>query len=177
MAKEAKTAVLLSQRKVALNERLLKIRKEKKEIRLIQQSLLSIGEELHEAGKLEAGPSLHGEAASVAGGSSPTPQPPQPQGAGSPPTAGSPSPAGCPPPYPSEGCSSRLAEVNPQDDLELLFSSGRSEWDDDSVHDVFVRMSNQSGYVLSRASSSKRLPNMLLQDVFTTCRRAFQRGM
>ena len=45
--KEAKTAVLLSQRKVALNERLLKIRKEKKEIRLIQQSLLSIGEELH----------------------------------------------------------------------------------------------------------------------------------
>ena len=111
---------------------------------------------------MEAGPSLHGEAASVAGGSSPTPQPPQPQGAGSPPTAGSPSPAGCPPPYPSEGCSSRLAEVNPQDDLELvstgaqqnfnisqygaqhllafisslqLFSSGRSEWDDDSVPD------------------------------------------
>ncbi|TDH08030.1 hypothetical protein EPR50_G00093500 [Perca flavescens] len=38
-------------------------------------------------------------------------------------------------------------------------------------------MSNQSGYSLSKASSSKRLPNMLLQDVFTRCRRDFQRGM
>ncbi|KAF1393332.1 hypothetical protein PFLUV_G00037980 [Perca fluviatilis] len=53
------------------------------------------------------------------------------QVAGSPPTAGCPSPAGCPPP---EGCSSRLAE-DEDDALELLFSSGRSEWDDDSVPD------------------------------------------
>ncbi|XP_039651434.1 proline-rich receptor-like protein kinase PERK10 [Perca fluviatilis] len=79
-----------------------------KEIPLIQQSLLSFGE-----------------------GSSSPPHPPQTQVAGSPPTAGCPSPAGCPPP---EGCSSRLAE-DEDDALELLFSSGRSEWDDDSVPD------------------------------------------
>ncbi|XP_028428608.1 uncharacterized protein LOC114552173 [Perca flavescens] len=131
MAKEARTAVLLSQRKVAVNERLLKIKIEKKEIQLIQQLLLSIGEELHEAGKEEAGPSVRGEAASVA-----TPQPPQV--AGSPPTAGSPSPAGCPPPYPSEGCSSRLAQVYPQDDLELGFDASERRvhgvlWDVPSI--------------------------------------------
>ncbi|XP_038554479.1 uncharacterized protein LOC119888114 isoform X2 [Micropterus salmoides] len=164
MAKDKRTEVLMKQRRAAIFSRLNQIKKKRKEVEVIQQSLMSIGQgvdNLHTGKKIgfhrkglatdglekeEAGPPLCGEAASTAGGSSPPPPPPQPRVPGSPPSVGCPSqdsgssveaaePGTSPlAPNLSEACSSWLAEDSSQDALEVLFTTNL-EWEVDSLPD------------------------------------------